>query len=258
MDNIYNFNHKCCTDNGASGSPVLTLNNKVFGIHKNGAINNNFNKGTFLNFPIKEFIGLNYHKDYNIQNIDINNRNNNIIKNISGNLSKLEFYNIIANINSMQNVNTDGWDIYMNEEGYNIVQSKDQIDRLVIGVIGNINRGKSFILQALSGEALKIGTKINTIGISIKYLENKYVLLDCAGSDASLLGENYNMLEISRDKLFTEAFLLRYITKYSNALLLIIGYLTFPEQKLINKISEDIKKLKLKGNSKSLIIIYNL
>lgn len=66
------------------------------------------------------------------------------------------------------------------------------------------------------------------------------------------------MLDISRDKLFTEAFLLSYITKYSNALLLIVGYLTFSEQKLINKISEDIKKLKIKGISKSLIVIHNL
>ena len=257
VDKIYNFIHKCCTENGSSGSPILTLNNKIVGIHKKGGYNNNYNKGTFLNFPIKEFIGLNYHKDYNIQNIDINNRNNNIIKNISGNLSKLEFYNIIANINSMQNVNTNGWDIYMNEEGYNIVQSKDKIDRLVIGVIGNINRGKSFILQALSGEALKIGTKINTIGISIKYLENKYVLLDCAGSDAPLLGENYNMLEISRDKLFTEAFRESYILRKSNVLLLVVGILSFSEQKLINKISKDLEKL-LHEELKHLMVIHNL
>ena len=125
------------------------------------------------------------------------------------NLSKdpLEFYNIIGDINSMQNVNTDGWIFYMNEEGYKIIQSKDKIDRLIIGVMGNRNKGKSFILQALSGASLQTGTTINTIGISIKYLENKYVLLDCAGSESPLLGENANMLEISRDKLFTEAFL---------------------------------------------------
>ena len=66
------------------------------------------------------------------------------------------------------------------------------------------------------------------------------------------------MLDISRDKLFTEAFLLTYITKYSNALLLIVGYLTFSEQKLINKISEDIKKLNIQTKAKSLIVIHNL
>ena len=91
LDNIYNFHHKCCTDNGASGSPVLTLNNKVFGIHKNGAINNNFNKGTFLNFPIKEFIQKNYNNINKITKEDINlinNKDNQIINNLNYSFKK--------------------------------------------------------------------------------------------------------------------------------------------------------------------------
>ena len=113
----------------------------------------------------------------------------------------------------MQNVNTDGWDFYMNKDGCDIVKSTNNIERLVIGVMGNRNKGKLFILQALSGATLKTSTTINTIGISIKYLDNKYVLLDCAGSESPLLGESANMLEISRDKLFTEAFLESYILR---------------------------------------------
>ena len=175
------------------------------------------------------------------------------------NLSKdpLEFYDIIGNINSIQNVCVDGWDFYMNEEGFKIDQSKDIVERLVIGVMGNRNKGKSFILQALSGASLKTGTTVNTIGISIKYLDNKYVLLDCAGSESPLLGEYANMLEISRDKLFTEAFLERYILRKSNVLLLVVGILTFSEQKLINKISQDLEKLKEK-EKKDLVVIHNL
>ena len=80
----------------------------------------------------------------------------------------------------MQNVNTDGWDFYMNKDGCEIIKSTNNIERLVIGVMGNRNKGKLFILQALSGATLKTSTTINTIGISIKYLDNKYVLLDCA------------------------------------------------------------------------------
>ena len=55
--------------------------------------------------------------------------------------------------------------------------------------MGERNKGKSFLLQALSGASLKTGTTINTIGISIKYLENKYVLLDCVGSESPILGD---------------------------------------------------------------------
>ncbi len=169
----------------------------------------------------------------------------------------LDFYDIIVNINSMQNIK-NGWEVKINENGKKIIDSEEKNKKLVIGVIGNRNKGKSFLLQAISGEKMQTGTTINTIGLSIKFSEDKFVLLDSEGSESPILGEHTNMLDISRDKLFTEAFLLSYITKYSNALLLIVGYLTFSEQKLINKISEDIKKLKIKGISKSLIVIHNL
>jgi hypothetical protein len=65
------------------------------------------------------------------------------------------------------------------------------------------------------------------------------------------------MLEISRDKLFTEAFLESYILRKSNVLLLIVGILSFSEQKLINKISKDLEKLKDK-EEKNLVVIHNL
>ena len=35
-DKIYNFNHKCSTKGGSSGSPILNINNKIIGIHKEG------------------------------------------------------------------------------------------------------------------------------------------------------------------------------------------------------------------------------
>ena len=55
LDN-YTFEHLCSTDNGASGSPILNIkNNKVIGIHKE-AYKNKRNRGTFLNYPIKDFI----------------------------------------------------------------------------------------------------------------------------------------------------------------------------------------------------------
>ena len=53
-DKKYNFNHKCSTKGGSSGSPILNINNKVIGIHKEG-YNNKYNKGLFLNYPIKKF-----------------------------------------------------------------------------------------------------------------------------------------------------------------------------------------------------------
>ena len=78
LDKSYNFNHKCGTEKGSSGSPILTLNNKIIGIHKKSS--NNCNKGTFLNFPLKEFIKLNYKKknkfDDNYKKMDNINKKN--------------------------------------------------------------------------------------------------------------------------------------------------------------------------------------
>ena len=57
-DKKYNFIHKCSTRFGSSGSPILNINNKIIGIHKE--VCNKYNIGAFLNYPIKEFIKLYY------------------------------------------------------------------------------------------------------------------------------------------------------------------------------------------------------
>ena len=53
-DKKYDFRHLCCTSHGSSGSPIILRNNKVIGVHKKG--NKTYNLGTFLNYPIIEFL----------------------------------------------------------------------------------------------------------------------------------------------------------------------------------------------------------
>ena len=77
--NNYDIIHICSTNNGSSGSPIINLeNNKVIGIHKEGSINCNFNKGTILSYPLNDFI-----KKDNKNNISKDNNitpGNNVIK----------------------------------------------------------------------------------------------------------------------------------------------------------------------------------
>ena len=97
--NNFNFNHLCSTENESSGSPIQNLNNKVIGIHTQGGKENiNKNKGTFLNYPIKEFIKKFCKDNYNVINNNLN-ENENLIKEINmkykleiqdNNISKLE------------------------------------------------------------------------------------------------------------------------------------------------------------------------
>ena len=80
-DKKYNFIHKCSTKGGSSGSPILTTkNNKIIGIHKEGH-KTEYNKGAFLNFPLKEFIKYNFNKKNEIENEVIHYRTvpNNVI-----------------------------------------------------------------------------------------------------------------------------------------------------------------------------------
>ena len=70
-DKKYEFIHFCNTEKGSSGSPILDIsNNKIIGIHK--GTKNNHNLGSFINYPILEFINLKLKKN-SIINTDIKN-----------------------------------------------------------------------------------------------------------------------------------------------------------------------------------------
>ena len=57
MRNDFNIMHFCSTDHGSSGSPMLKLSNKkIIGLHKESAINFDFNIGTLLKYPINEYL----------------------------------------------------------------------------------------------------------------------------------------------------------------------------------------------------------
>ena len=61
--------------------------------------------------------------------------------------------------------------------------------------------------------------------------------------------------EKSREKLITELFLQNYIIYNSDILIVVVGILTYSEQKLLNKIKNEIQRAKL---NKTLFIIHNL
>ena len=67
LDN-YNIEHYCPSDRGSSGSPIINLlNYKVMGIHKGSKEKSNYNLGTLIKGPIKEFNEL-YKNNENIKN----------------------------------------------------------------------------------------------------------------------------------------------------------------------------------------------
>ena len=185
----------------------------------------------------------------------ITNDINSIVKfnQYNDNINFEDFYDIIININSIKQVN-QGWDIKMNERGKLRFEEYKNKQALVIGMIGNSNKGKSFLLSKISKIDLPNGTNIRTEGLSIKYPDlkkyknRKIVLLDSEGLESPFLFQYYEKRnEVTDEKNF--------IMDSSDIIIAVVGLLTFQEQKFLNKIKSQISKLNYK---KTLFVIHNL
>ena len=214
---------------------------------------------------------------------EIERLNSNIINNNKEeDFNPISFYDIIIHIKSIKDI-TKGWKVQLSPR---ITQKYGEFIKnkvIKVGVIGNSNKGKSFILSKISGWYLPFGTSLKTQGLSIKFPDKKIpnkilALLDSAGLETPVLLEkekikngnekngnennNDNLLKKiesfkieSRDKIITELFLQNYIIHYSDILLLIVGILTFSEQKLLNKVKSELRRAK---KDKTLYVIHNL
>ena len=201
--------------------------------------------------------------------INNNPKNNIIINQYNDNIKSEEFYDIIINIKSIKEM-IKGWEIKMTKIGQLRFEEYKNKKALIIGVLGNSNKGKSFLLSKISKIKLPYGTSIRTEGLSIKYPElekyknRKIILLDSEGLEGPLIfnnEENRNdiddikLKEKARDKIITELFLQNFIIYNSDLLITVVGILNFQEQKMINKIKKEISKSKTR---KTLYVIHNL
>ena len=207
-------------------------------------------------------------------NISVDPNSNKISGNENGVFNTkefIDFYDVIIDIKSIKDINK-GWEVKMSkkaEEEYETYKSQEVIK---VGVIGNSNKGKSFLLSRISKIHLPSGTSIRTEGLSIKYPEleefkdRKIALLDSAGLETPVMKikeeNNKDKLtpkeyfkEKSREKIITELFLQNYIINNSDVLIIVVGILTYSEQKLINRIKNEIQRAKI---NKPLFIIHNL
>jgi len=165
----------------------------------------------------------------------------------------IDFYDIIVDIKSMKGI-SQGWEIKMNEYAKQKYEEFKKERAIKIGVIGNANKGKSFLLSKISKISLPVGASIRNEGLSIKYpvldhfKNRKIVLLDSAGLETPILKngneaknpsedeikEKDYFKEKSREKLVTKLFLQNYII--SDILIIVVGILTYSEQKMLNRI----------------------
>jgi hypothetical protein len=263
---------------------INNLNNQYEGILKK---NNNIENLKIENDNLKKQLKENNKKYKN--SFDELNELKNTVRLGTDKFNEKETYDIIIDINSLRNLNKIGWEIKY-PKGKEEYERKMKMDTIVIGVIGNRNKGKSFILQKLSGYKVPQGYSIITEGLSIKYGEEEdhcIAILDSAGKETPLLNpkenetdennrdkiqnanenininndKNYeneklkgkNSYEIClRDKLITETYIQKFIIDTSHILVLVVGNINLNEQKLLENIKSLLKK------EQYLYVIHNL
>jgi len=107
------------------------------------------------------------------------------------------YYDIVFEIDSLENLKENGWELKITEKGQNKYEKKKDKESTVVSVIGNKNKGKSFILSKISNYEIPDGQNITTKGLSIiypDYDEKNIICLDTAGFEVPLCEDDKNYI----------------------------------------------------------------
>ena len=159
---------------------------------------------------------------------------------------------------SLEELKESGWNYYVSEQYSKYKGRKIRS----IGILGESDKGKTFLLNLLVGTNLKSGINIKTIGISLKYIrlfENENnekndlcLLFDTAGRCEPLLVENRKVEtneelkekveKKARDLKMSEKFLRNFILKNSKIIIVVVNQLSLTEQQFLYDLKTEIDK----------------
>ena len=291
----YDIIHSCSTDNGSSGSPIINLeNNKVIGIHKEGSINFDYNKGTLLNYPLIDFIPkFKDNKNINIKSeIEKNNINkdiqvissyeNNNMKKNTNNISKEEYKQEKKIKKNIEIKIKNGLNYLISDSFKRRFRDNLETKKFChLGILGWMNRGKTFILNLLGNIKLVSGFEHKTEGLCCKYIDlsfeeeeekiqekinstkEKFLVFDSQGISQPLLidPEEKKMFKDedierkiksnNRDLKVNGKFIKNFLIKNSKMILVVVNQLSLREQDFLSKLKDD-------ENCEELYILHNL
>ena len=253
-------------------------------INKNSDNNNN---------NVEKLKSKNKNNDLENTNEEISDKNDlhddNLNKNTYNDLDLFKYYDIIFDIDSLENLKINGWRLEAEQKGLDIYNQKKDEKSTVVSVIGNKNKGKSLILAKLSDIEIPDGFNITTKGLSViypKYKDKNVIFLDTAGFEIPLCenneifkftteNENYlnlseeekkkvsikdyltedeyitQIMKFTRDRQNTDYFLQKFILDSADILLCIVNQLNLSDHKFLNRIQEENK-------NKKIFVIHNL
>ena len=215
-----------------------------------------------------------------------NNKNDPLYKGEFNDQTLSQYYDIVFDIDSLENLKKNGWKFEATEKGLEKYKNKKDKKNTVVSVIGNKNKGKSFILAKISKIEIPDGHNITTKGLSIiypQYDEKNIIFLDTAGFEIPLceddnvfkfktsdenLKKNENtklsikdiikedeyieqIMKFTRDRQNTDYFLQKFIMNSADILLCIVNKIDLSDQKFLNRIQDENK-------DKKIFIIHNL
>lgn len=127
----------------------------------------------------------------------------------------------------------------------------------IVAVVGLYDKGKTFVLNNLSSSNLPSGKRVNTKGLSFKYVNvddgTKLILLDTAGSYSPVKVQN-SMSIIEREA--TEHFLLELVFDISDYFLFVVNDFTSLDQRYLDKLTRSLQNQANKS-FREVIVIHN-
>jgi hypothetical protein len=184
-------------------------------------------------------------------------------------------YDLVLQINSIDQLEKVGWPVEFGEKGKEKYEKLKNENCVIIGVSGNKNRGKSFLLNKISGFEVKSGHLDTTEGISANFPDfrdeeegkKNIIILDTAGQENPLVREGDNsgseelnkmqlddkIREIARDQLVCEYILSEFILEKATVIILVLEQLSYAEQMMLKNITQQLNDKK-----KKLLVIHNL
>ena len=109
--------------------------------------------------------------------------------------------------------------------------------KVIVSILGNSNRGKTYLLQKLGDMNLKAGYQIQTKGLSFKVNNEEIIFLDTAGTNTPLLiedGKKRPNKEEQKDiylcQIITNYIIQTFVIEYAHILICVVGMLNASEQ----------------------------
>ena len=159
-DNNHDFNHFCFTTKESSGAPILNLsNNKIIGVHKS-ASKEQFNIGSFLYYPLNEFIDeYNKRKNNKIKKKPIKPKNFKILTNLFYSYECINKNNLESCIYT--GTNTTKFELSLKNDG--TLEWPEKTTKLIFDKNSEIKGDEIILKPQKAGEELKYKVVFNNL-----------------------------------------------------------------------------------------------